>query len=146
MIAEELVKNGRVDRCRTVLRTSCSPEAPAEPIYQIRLGVAHFRSRAYGKADETFRSALVRFRTVRCFTICLVTLPAPEGLYDEAAKAFNRSLELQPKQRRGRRQSWFHCSRAVVRTLKRRLCCVGPSPWSRKTIRRTTTWDVCWCD
>ena len=64
MIAEELLKNGRVDRAIPFTEQAAT-EAPGEPIYQIRLGVAHFRGRAYAKADATFRAALAHFLIVR---------------------------------------------------------------------------------
>src|SRR6185369_14733582 len=95
MIAEELVKNGRAERAVPVYEQA-GRESPGEPIYQIRLGVAHFRGRAYAKAAETFRAALVRFPDSPVIYYLLGYTARAEGLYAEAVKAFARSLELQP--------------------------------------------------
>ena len=93
MIAEELVKNDRVSRAIPFYERAIK-DTPDEAIYQIRLGIAPFRDRHYAKAEATFRTALARFPDSPVLYYLIGYTARAQGLFDEAAKALSRSLEV----------------------------------------------------
>ena len=95
MIAEELVKNDRAGRAIPFYEQAIQA-APDEVLYQIRLGVVHFRNRDYAKADAIFRTALARSPDSPVLHYLIGYTARAEGLFEEAAKSLTRSLELEP--------------------------------------------------